>query len=311
MKLAQPITLATLAQFLECSFVGDPEFLVHGFNEIHRVESGDLVFVDHPKYYDKALQSAATTVLINKEVECPAGKALLISDDPCRDYNRLTSHYCPWEQVDGPRGQHLIGQGSRVHPSVIIGNHVTIGQDCIIHPGVVLYDHVTIGDRCIVHANAVIGSDAFYYKARPEGREKMHSCGSVVIEDDVEIGAACTIDKGVSADTRIGKGTKIDNHVHIGHDTLVGAHCIMAAHVGIAGCARIGDRVILWGQVGVVSDVTIGDGAVILGQSGVTKDVPAGKTFFGSPAEDSRTKFKEMAVMRNLEERLARLQGDR
>lgn len=311
MKLAQPITLATLAQFLECSFVGDPEFLVHGFNEIHRVESGDLVFVDHPKYYDKALQSAATTVLINKEVECPAGKALLISDDPCRDYNRLTRHYCPWEQVDGPRGQHRIGQGSRVHPSVIIGNHVTIGQDCIIHPGVVLYDHVTIGDRCIIHANAVIGSDAFYYKARPEGREKMHSCGSVVIEDDVEIGAACTIDKGVSADTRIGKGTKIDNHVHIGHDTLVGAHCIMAAHVGIAGCARIGDRVILWGQVGVVSDVTIGDGAVILGQSGVTKDVPAGKTFFGSPAEDSRTKFKEMAVMRNLEERLARLQGDR
>lgn len=311
MKLAQPSTLQAIAQLLDCTFVGNPDFLIHGLNEIHRVESGDLDFVDHPKYYDKALSSAATTILINKEVECPAGKALLISDDPCRDYNKLTQHFCPWEQVDGLRGKHKIGHGSRVHPSVIIGNNVTIGHDCIIHPGVVLYDHVFIGDRCIIHANAVIGSDAFYYKARPEGREKMHSCGSVVIEDDVEIGAACTIDKGVSADTRIGKGTKLDNHVHIGHDTLVGSHCIMAAHVGIAGCARIGNRVILWGQVGVVSDVTIGDGAVILGQSGVSKDVPPGKTYFGSPADDSRTKFKEMAVIRNLEERLARIQGDR
>jgi UDP-3-O-[3-hydroxymyristoyl] glucosamine N-acyltransferase len=307
MKLDQPVTLAALAKFLQCEHVGDADFLIHGLNEIHRVEAGDLVFVDHPKYYDKALQSAATTILINKEVECPAGKALLISSDPCRDYNRLTQHYCPWEQVDGQRGKHQIGSGSRVHASVIIGNHVSIGKDCIIHPGVVLYDHVHIGDRCIIHANAVIGSDAFYYKARPEGREKMHSCGSVVIEDDVEIGASCTIDKGVSGDTVIGRGTKFDNQIHIGHDTVVGEDCLFAAQVGVAGVATIENRVILWGQVGVSKDLTIGEGAVVLAQSGVPKSLAAGQTYFGSPVGEAKSKMREMAYVRQIPDILKEL----
>jgi UDP-3-O-[3-hydroxymyristoyl] glucosamine N-acyltransferase len=304
MKFNLPVTLQAVAEMLRCEYVGESEFLISGLNEIHRVEPGDLLFVDHPKYYDKALQSAATTILINKNVECPAGKALIISDDPCRDYNILARHFGPWTQVQEQRGSHTIGEGSQVHPSVIMGNHVTIGRDCIVHPGVVFYDHVTIGDRCIIHANTVLGSDAFYYKARPDWREKMHSCGSLVIEDDVEIGASCTIDKGVSADTRIGKGTKIDNHVHIGHDTIVGAQCIMAAQVGIAGCVQIGDKAILWGQVGVASGIHIGEGATVLGQSGVTKDVTAGQTIFGTPADDARRKFKELALLRNMEDRL-------
>jgi UDP-3-O-[3-hydroxymyristoyl] glucosamine N-acyltransferase len=304
MKFNLPVTLQSLAEMLRCEFVGEADFLIRGLNEIHRVEPGDLVFVDHPKYYDKALQSAATTILINKNVECPPGKALIISDDPCRDYNTLTRHFSPWNQVQEQRGLHSIGEGSQIHSSVIMGNHVAIGRDCIVHPGVVMYDHVTIGDRCIIHANTVLGSDAFYYKSRPEWREKMHSCGSLVIEDDVEIGAGCTIDKGVSADTRIGKGTKIDNQVHIGHDTIVGAQCIMAAQVGIAGCVQIGDKAILWGQVGVASGICIGEGAIVQGQSGVTKDVAAGQTMFGTPADDARRKLKEMAVLRNLEDRL-------
>lgn len=301
MKLSSPQTLSQIASLIQCNYIGAPDFPVTGINEIHKVQPGDLMFVDHPKYYDKALQSAATIILINKEVECPDGKALIISDDPCRDYNFLTRHFSPWKMTDGHRGVDVtIGVDCSIHSTVVIGNHVSIGDRCVIHPGVVLYDHVNIGNDCIIHANAVIGSDAFYYKARPEGREKMHSCGSVEIGDRVEIGAACTIDKGVSGDTRIGAGTKMDNHVHVGHDTVIGEHCLFAAQVGIAGCVVIEDHVILWGQVGVPSDLLIGKGAVVLGQSGLTKDLEGGKTYFGSPAEEARHKFRELALIRKL-----------
>jgi UDP-3-O-[3-hydroxymyristoyl] glucosamine N-acyltransferase len=163
-----------------------------------------------------------------------------------------------------------------------------------------LYNNITIGDRTIIHANSVIGSDAFYYKTRPEGRDKMNSVGGVVIEHNVEIGAGCTIDRGVSASTHIGAHTKIDNHVHIGHDTIIGQHCLFAAQVGIAGCVTMGDHVVLWGQVGVTSGVHIGEKAVVLGQSGVTKDIEGGKTYFGTPAEEARGKYREMASLRKL-----------
>ncbi len=301
MKLSEPQTLSSIAKLIQCEYHGNPQFAVTGINEIHKVVPGDLVFVDHPKYYDKALKSAATTILINQKVECPEGKALIFSDDPCRDYNFLTRHFSPWKMSSGAQGENVtIGDNCSIHPSVVMGSHITIGNNCIIHPGVVLYDNVHIGNNCIIHANAVLGSDAFYYKARPEGREKMHSCGSVEIEDNVEIGAACTIDKGVSGDTRIGTGSKLDNHVHVGHDTVIGKNCLFAAQVGIAGCVVIEDNVILWGQVGVVSDVLLKKGAVVLGQSGVSKDLEAGKTYVGSPADDARAKWREMVAVKKL-----------
>lgn len=308
MKLNPPQTLAGIAAIIGCEFDGDADFPVTGINEIHKVQSGDLVFVDHPKYYEKALKCAATIVLINQKVERPDGKALIFSDDPCRDYNKLTRHFSPWQMPVGNTGHDVvIGEDCQIHPTVVISEHVTIGKRCIIHPGVVIYDHVHMGDDCIVHANTVIGSDAFYYKARPEGREKMHTCGSVEIGDRVEIGAACTIDRGVSGDTRIGEGTKIDNQVHVGHDTVVGKNCLFAAQVGIAGCVVIEDDVILWGQVGIPSDIHIGKGAVVMGQAGVSKDLEGGKAYFGSPAEESRQKFRELAMIRKLPEIIEKL----
>jgi UDP-3-O-[3-hydroxymyristoyl] glucosamine N-acyltransferase len=301
MKLTAPHTLAQIADIAGCEFAGDPSFVITGINEIHRVEYGDIVFVDHPKYYDKALNSAASVVIINQRVEAPTGKCLLFSEDPFTTYNNLTKHFSPWSLPLHSRGKNVsISDSAHVHPSVIMGDNITIGEGCIIHPGVVLFNNITIGDRSIIHANCVIGSDAFYYKSRPEGREKMHSVGSVFIGHDVEIGASCTIDRGVSAATHIGAHTKIDNHVHIGHDTIIGEHCLFAAHVGIAGCVQIEDHVILWGQVGVTSDVTIGSKAIVLGQSGVTKDIVGGKTYFGTPAEEARGKYREMAAMRKL-----------
>lgn len=298
MLLPQPLTTAQVAELINGRALGEVDRLVTGINEINRVGAGDLMFVDHPKYYDKALNSAATTILIDKEVAVPAGKSIIVSDDPCRDYNALVRRYMPRQGWNG--AEPVIGAGSEVHPSAIIGANVTIGKDCVIMPGVVIYEHTTIGDRVIIHANCVIGADSFYYKKRSGAYEKMAVGGSVVIEDDVEIGALSTIDRGVSADTRIGAGTKIDNHVQVGHDTLVGKNCLFASQVGIAGCCVIGDGVTLWGQVGVPSKLSIGDGAVVLGQSGLIGDVEAGKTYFGSPAGEWKQKMREVALMGRL-----------
>jgi UDP-3-O-[3-hydroxymyristoyl] glucosamine N-acyltransferase len=156
----------------------------------------------------------------------------------------------------------------------------------------------------------VIGSDAFYFKKKPEGYDKMISAGRVVIHNRVEIGSLCSIDKGVSGDTIIGEGTKLDNQIHIGHDTVIGKNCLFAAQVGIAGVVIIEDDVILWGQVGVQKDLTIGKGAVILGKSGISKSIAGGKVYFGAPVEDARDKWKEMALIRKLPEIIEELRSN-
>lgn len=301
MKFPQPHSLKQIADLLSCSFVGDPKFKITGINEIHVVEPGDIVFVDHPKYYDKALQSAATTVLINKEVDCPEGKSLLISDDPFRDFNRLTLHFKPFQKGEELQSsQAQIGEGSLIQPGAFVGKNVIIGKNCLIQPNVVLHDHTVIGDDVIIQAGTVIGSDAFYYKKRPEGFDRLRSGGRVVIEDKVEIGAGCTIDRGVSGDTIIGAGSILDNQIQIGHDTQIGKKCQIAAQCGIAGCVIIEDEVVIWGQVGITSGITIGSKAVLLAQAGVSKSLKGGVTYFGSPAEESRSMLKQLAYLKRL-----------
>ena len=299
MKFPRTYTLEEVAQLTDNEFVGDKNFPVKGINEIHVVEPGDVVFVDHPKYYDKALNSAATVILINKKVDCPKGKALILSDDPFSDFNKLALHFKPFISASvSISDSATIGDGTVIQPNSFIGNQVTIGKNCRIHSNVSIYDHASIGDNVTIHAGTIIGADAFYFQKRPHGFDKLISCGRVVIEDDVEIGAACTIDKGVTGDTVIGAGTKIDNQVQIAHDTTIGKKCLIASQVGIAGCTRIEDEVTLWGQVGVISDITIGKGAVVYAQSGVNKHLEAGKTYFGSPAGEAREKFKELSALK-------------
>ncbi|PQJ77864.1 UDP-3-O-(3-hydroxymyristoyl)glucosamine N-acyltransferase [Polaribacter porphyrae] len=301
MKFKKQQTLAKIAQIINCEFVGSEEFSVLGMNEIHVVEEGDIVFVDHPKYYDKALNSAATTILINKKVDCPEGKSLLISDDPFRDFNKLTKHFNPFiSSKESIADTAIIGEGTIIQPNVFIGNHVTIGKNCIIHPNVTIYDNSVIGNNVTIHANTVLGADAFYYKNRPTGFDKLVSGGRVVLENNVDLGASCTIDKGVTGNTTIKEGTKIDNQVHVGHDTVIGKKCLIASQTGIAGCVIIEDEVTIWGQVGTNSGITIGKGAVILGQTGVTKSVPGGKSYFGTPIEESREKLKQLAGLKRL-----------
>ena len=308
MKLSPSKTLSEIASLLGADFEGNPDFPVTGINEIHKVESGDLTFVDHPKYYDKALSSSATTIIINKKVACPEGKALIFSENPFHDYNKLTLYFRPFEKATAPVSANArVGEGTVLQPGVFVGNHVIIGNNCIIHANVSIYDHCVIGDNVIIHSGTVIGSDAFYMKKENGSYQKWNSCGRVVIHNNVEIGANCTIDRGVSGDTIIGEGTKMDNLIQIGHDTVIGKNCLFASQVGIAGVVIIEDDVILWGQVGVQKDLTIGKGAVVLGQSGLSKSISGNKIWFGSPVREAREKLKELALIKQLPSILEKL----
>ncbi|MBC5862962.1 UDP-3-O-(3-hydroxymyristoyl)glucosamine N-acyltransferase [Flavobacterium turcicum] len=308
MKFEKVYALQDIAAIIGCEYVGDANFPVQGMNEIHVVTPGDIVFVDHPKYYDKALQSAATIVLINKKVDCPEGKALLLSDDPFRDFNVLTKHFKPFQATNSAIASTAkIGDGTVIQPNCFIGNQVVIGKNCLIHPNVTIYDHTIIGDNVIIHAGTILGADAFYYKKRAEGFDQLISGGRVVIEDNVGIGALCSIDKGVTGDTTIGAGSKLDNQVHVGHDTVIGKKCLIASQTGIAGCVIIEDEVTIWGQVGTTSGITIGAKAVIMGQTGVTKSVEGGKSYFGTPIEESREKLKQLAHIKKIPEILNKL----
>jgi UDP-3-O-[3-hydroxymyristoyl] glucosamine N-acyltransferase len=306
MKFPSPVSITWIADFIGAKVTGSKESQATGINEIHKVEPGDLVFVDHPKYYDKCINSAASFIIINKETNVPQGKALLIVEEPFEAYLKIVNHFRPFiHSAKLISETATIGQNTIVMPGAFVGAHVTIGTNCIIHPNVTIGDYTVIGNNVIIQAGTVIGSDAFYYntkKNRDVWYKKMLSCGRVLIEDDVEIGAGCTIDRGVSHDTVIGRGTKFDNQVHIGHDSVIGKNCLFAAQVGVAGAVDIKDGVVLWGQVGVSKTLTIGENAVVYAQSGVAATIEGNKVYFGSPVEDAITKKKELVWIKRIPE---------
>jgi UDP-3-O-[3-hydroxymyristoyl] glucosamine N-acyltransferase len=303
MKFSTPLKLSEVSDFVNGSYVGRPEFEITGINEIHMVENGDITFVDHPKYYDKALNSAATTIIINKEVDCPDGKSLIISDDPFKAYLKIVKKYNPFvasSTLISPSA--VIGEDTVVQPGVFIGNDVKIGRNCIIHANVSIYDGTEIGNDVIIHSGTVIGADAYYFQKRSTGFVKFESCGKVVIKDKVEIGALCAIDRGVSGDTVIDEDTKLDNHCQVGHDTYIGKRCLIGSHAAIAGVTRIEDDVVIWGRVAVNKDLVIGKGAVVLATSAVDKTLAPGGTYFGVPAEPASKIWREKAAIRALPE---------
>lgn len=310
MKFPSPHTLEQIADLIDCKFIGSSDYPVLGMNEIHVVEPGDIVFVDHPKYYDKALNSAATIILINKEVDCPEGKALLISNDPFRDFNKLTDLFKPFKSSDiAISSSAIIGKGTIIQPNTFIGHNVVIGDNCLIHSNVSIYDDTIIGNNVTIHSGTILGANAFYYKKRPEGYDRLKSGGRVVIQNNVDIGAACTIDRGVTADTTIGEGSKLDNQIQIGHDTVIGKKCLIASQVGIAGCVVVEDEVTIWGQVGCTSGITIGKKAVIQAQTGISKSLEGGKTYWGAPAQEARLVLKEMASIKRIPEIIQQLKN--
>jgi len=306
MKFPSPVSIEWIATLINARIEGNTTGFATGINEIHKVEEGDLVFVDHPKYYTKCIDSAASFIIIDQSTECPAGKALLIVEQPFEAYLKIVEQFRPFHPATSmidPTA--TIGEGSYVAPNAFIGQHVSIGKNCTIHPNVSILEHCILGNNVVVQSGATIGSDAFYYntkKNRDVWYKKMNSCGRVVLEDHVEIGAGCTIDRGVTHDTIIGEGTKMDNMVHIGHDVVVGKNCLFAAQVGIAGATTVEDGVILWGQVGVNKTINIGKNAIVMGQSGVANSLEGGKTYFGYTAEEAISKRREMIWIRRIPE---------
>ena len=312
MKFSKPYTIAELTALMPAkpSLVGQTDLKVAGMNEIHMVEKGDITFVDAEKYYEMVLSSAADVIIIDKEAPCPEGKCLLVTSDPLSCFNALTRHFRPFEpcaSAISPTAQ--IGEGTIIQPNVFVGNHVKIGKNCIIHANVSIYDHTVIGDNVIIQANSVIGGDAYYFKHDTcDTLRRIDSCGRTVLEDDVEIGALCAIDRGVTGDTIIGKGTKLDNFVQIGHDTRIGQHCLIGAHSAVAGVTTLGDHVILWASVMVNKDLVLEAGTVVLATSAVDKSLTKG-VYFGVPAVDARKKWREMAAMRALPDLIDRLKA--
>jgi UDP-3-O-[3-hydroxymyristoyl] glucosamine N-acyltransferase len=314
MKLKAPVSVKWIADFIEAKLVGDSSLEADGINEVHKITKGDISFVDIEKYYTRTLESEATVILINKEVPCPEGKVLLITNDPAGDYVKLVKHFSPFKPSSKMIGDKaVIGEGTIIEPGVFIADDVVIGKDCVIHPGVVIYNGTTIGDRVNIQGNSVIGGDAFYFNRRHNEDLlylKLESCGRTIIDDDVEIGACCTIDRGVSGDTIIGKGTKFDNFIHIGHGTVIGKNCLFAAQVGVAGKVTIGDNVLLYGQVGVSKDLVIESNTVVLAKSGVGKSLPGGKVWFGIPVQDAKEKMEELVWVKRIPELWDKMKGD-
>ena len=309
MDFPRAYSVEEIARLISGKIIGDGNAKATGLNELHKVRKGDITFVDHPKYYNRTLSSDATVILINAEREAPQGKALLLCDDPFAAFMLLINKFRPFVPVEEKQmgtGSE-IGKGTVLQPGVFIGNNVKIGKNCRIHSNVSIYDHSIIGDNVVIHSNSVIGSDGYYFQKKDGAYRKFVSGGRVIIEDDAEIGALCSIDRGVTSDTVIGKGTKMDNHCQVGHDTVIGKNCLIGAFSAIAGVTTIEDDVVLWARVAINKDITIGKGAVLLSTTGADKSLEGEKTYMGAPAVEVRKYWRELAAKRKLPEIIRRL----
>ncbi len=304
MKFPQPITVGQLIQIIEHPVTrkGGYDGLVEGLNEFHSVEAGEVTFVDCEKYYSRILQSSASVVIINKEVDCPEDKTLLVCDDPLMAYLSVVSHFKSYEyQNVNIHPSAVIGEGTMIEPLVFIGRNVKIGKNCIIHSNVSIYEDTVIGDNVEIHSNSTIGGDACYFQKRSDRWIKLQSCGSTYIGNDVEIGCNCCVDKGVSGVTYIGEGTKFDNLVQVGHDTHIGKRVLLGAQCGIAGCTYIDDDCKIWAKAAVNKDLYVAKKTTLYAFSAIDKSIEEeGQTLFGIPAEDAKKKWREFAYLRKL-----------
>lgn len=326
------MTLAEIAKAVKGRVVGDDALLVKGVSGIREAGPGDITFLANPKYLPLARDTKAAAIIVGEDV-LVEGKTVIQTADPSRAFSLVVS-MVKEDLTPVARGVHptavidpsaVIGAGAGIGPHVVIekdarvgartvicagtfvGQKASIGEDCLVYPNVTVREAVVIGDRVAIHSGAVIGADGFGYVPVDGKHVKIPQMGTVVIEDDVEIGACVTIDRARFDRTLIGRGTKLDNLVHIAHNVQVGQDCLVIALAGIAGSAVIGDRAIIAGQVGVAGHVHVGAGALVAAQSGITKDVPAGTKMFGTPAKEYKAYIREMGLVGRLPQYLERL----
>jgi UDP-3-O-[3-hydroxymyristoyl] glucosamine N-acyltransferase len=299
--------LHEIAEYLGGTVVGDGDVQIHDIRGIDEAGKGDLTFIANPKYRKKLESTGASAVIVGPDTEA-SDKNLLVVDDPYASMARALALFYPeekplsgiseeaWVESDATIAEGAvvypgvyigrnvrIGRGTVLYPGVVIGNNSVIGEDSVLHPNVALYRKSRIGNRVILHAGVIVGSDGFGF-ANP-GREnlKVSQVGFVQIDDDVEVGANCTIDRGTLGKTWIQRGVKIDNLVQIGHNVVIGENSIIVAQVGISGSTKLGKSVILGGQAGLVGHISIGDNVMVAAKSGVHKDIPPNQIISGAP----------------------------
>jgi UDP-3-O-[3-hydroxymyristoyl] glucosamine N-acyltransferase len=325
------VKLAELAARLGCALRGDGEVDVRRLAGIDDAGPGDLTFVSNPRYVPRLAVTRASAVIVPPDLATPLPS--LLTPNPYLAYARAAALLHPRPRPEPGvhasaqvhptavlgAGVHVgalavVGRGARVgarsvlHPHVVLYQDVEVGEDCVLHSAVQVREGCRLGHRVVVQNGAVIGADGFGFARDEAGRyQKIPQVGTVVVEDDVEIGALTAIDRAALSETRIGRGTKIDNLVQIGHSVRVGEDTVVAGQVGIAGSSRIGSRVTLAGQVGVAGHLTIGDGVTATAQSGIPNSVEAGAVVSGYPAIDNRTWLKASAVFPRLPELRKRL----
>jgi UDP-3-O-[3-hydroxymyristoyl] glucosamine N-acyltransferase len=329
-------TVAELATLCGAELEGEGTRVVDGAASLAEATPREVSFFANPRYKDDLLKTRAGAVLVRCDESVPrADLTLLRCKDPSAAFNAVVRAFVPSEPppavgvhasatVDptaelgedvsiGPAC--VVGPGVRLgdrvvlHANVTIGRGVAIGADSVLHPSVVAYPGIRIGARCIVHAGAVLGADGYGFDPGPNGWQKIPQCGTVVIEDDVEIGANTCIDRGRFGATRIARGAKLDNLVHIAHNVVVGEGALLIAQVGVAGSTKIGRRAILAGQVGVNGHIEIGDGARLAAQAGVFGDVPPGADYLGWPARPRGDALRTLALTQRLPQLVERLRA--
>ena len=321
-------TLGEIARILNLPVPANAELHLTGVNSLVEASCTDISFVGTDRFLKELALTKAAAVLVQRDVKVPPGSAMAILwvDDADLAMVKVLELFAP--PVPGPKmgidpsarldttvsvgtGSAIgafvsIGANSRIgarcviHPGVIIGQDVCIGDDCQIHSNVVIRERITIGNRVILNAGTVLGTDGFGYRWDGKQHLKMPQIGTVIIEDDVELGSCVCVDRAKYGATRIGKGTKVDNLVQIAHNVVTGAHCIMAGQTGIAGSTTLGYGVVIGGASSIRDHVTIGDRAVVGARSGIIEDVPPGTTVSGTPAIPHRQALREQAALRRL-----------
>ena len=329
-----PKTVAELARIVGGEYSGDGDVVISAAAPIANAASGDITFIANPKYVKYLETTAASAVVLPVDIPCDRIPVIrhqnsyyafaLILDALYPENQPYHDGISSGAEIDisaiigenttiGPLcfvGENSkIGDRTHLAPQAFVGRNVTIGKDCRIYPHVVILDGSIIGDRVTIHSGTVVGSDGFGYAQHDKGIKKIKQVGHVEIDDDVEIGASVTIDRGALGPTKIGRGTKIDNLVQIAHNVEIGQNCIIIAQVGISGSTKLGNGVILAGQVGLVGHLELGDGVMVGAQSGVNHSIPAGKSYFGSPAREIMEAKRIEATVRRLPDLIKRVRA--
>jgi len=321
------ISVADIARLVKGELIGDGGLIVNGFSGIKEAKNNELTFLSNPKYEPLLHDTKAGVTLVPRQMSCP-GKTLIRVDNPSLSFIEVVNYFLKDEPDYRPKGIHptavvspgaklatgvavgahtviedgaIVSEGCVIYANCYVGHETHLGKNCLIYPQVVLREKVVLGSRVIIHSGTVIGSDGFGYITIDGKHMKIPQVGTVLIEDDVEIGANVTVDRARFDKTIIGEGTKIDNLVQIAHNVIIGKHCFVVAQSGIAGSTKLGNYVILAAQSGLVGHLEIGDGAVVTAQSGVTRSIKPGEQVFGSPAQLLKVAFRTNAHIQRLD----------